>query len=179
MKRNIITKLELARLVVCSSGNITQHIKRGNIIEENKRIDTENDINRKWIDKQILKKKTKDAVSEIQEDKEHAEKIAELMLRKEEAKTTKAELEVMKEINQLIDKKIVDSFAMSIAKNVRELILPLGVRLAPILGGIFGNTDPEKIALARIEIEKECSRAVNTIIQTTEMEICNGEEENE
>jgi hypothetical protein len=182
IEKTLITKTEFSKLLNCTLPNVTYNIRVGNIVTtEDDLIDIENDLNKKFM-RAYKSKKTKNTILKSMkgsDDNEYANQIGELEYRKQEAQTTKIELEVRRSMNQLIDKQIIKGSFLLIAKNVRELLLPIGIRLAPSLGGIFNNTDPEKIAEARIEIEKEISRAIKSIIEITEREITNSEDEEE
>ena len=67
---NLLTRKQVAELINKTPGYVGMYIKRGKLIEENKRIDTDNSANKHFISKYITKELSKNTAEEVEKNED-------------------------------------------------------------------------------------------------------------
>lgn len=97
-------------------------------------------------------------------------------IRKDEVAAKLGEVKFQKELNKLVLREFCENVFVLFGKTIREMLLPQGQRLAPLIGGIFESTDPEKIRAVQIKIDEENGRCVSDVIGIVERGILTDDE---
>lgn len=107
-----------------------------------------------------------------------------LAVRALKAKVEKDEIDIrlkkikaQKDLNQLIDKKLVQDIFGRMGKCIREMIFPLPDRLSDEIAAMFESTDTEKVSSVRKLISEDISRFLTDFLSIMETDLKNDSSE--
>lgn len=172
-KKELVSKIRFAEMCGMNHNTLNHYMggddPRVITDAESGKIDLRNEKNDEFLRIQKVKINQKQALESA--DFETRTKIAELLKIESDAKWKASK--ARRDIGDLILKDMVEFGYAAIAKAIRELILPIGDRIAPEIAAIFETTDRKKILKARKKINDEHGRALEDIIKTIKEQVDN------
>lgn len=168
--KNLMTQIGFIRKTGMSKNNFSAYVASGKIIqEEDGKIDANNTVNAEFIEAQKRRSRKK-AYLDMESVPERTVKAN---LLKIESDARWKSIKAQREMNKLIDSRLVQNVFGLMGKNIRNLLFPVGTRLAPNLCAICGVTDSEIILRVMNEIDEEIARAIEDLIKITVVDIQN------
>ena len=168
---NLVTQTEFMRQSGLPRNNFAAYVAEGRIVydQETKLVDKTNPVNARFLRDQKRKAKKKVMIDTAQVD----ERTIKANLLKVEADARWKSIKAQREMNELISVKIVENTFGLIGKNIRNLLFPVGTRLAPNICAICGTTDSEIVLKVQTEIEEEIAKAIEDLVKVTVVDIQN------
>jgi hypothetical protein len=168
--KNLMTQIGFIRKTGMARNNFSAYVAAGKIIvEENGKIDANNPVNSEFIEAQKRRSRKK-AYLDMESVPERTVKAN---LLKIESDARWKSIKAQKEMNTLINKKLVQNVFGLMAKNIRNLLFPVGTRTAPNVCALCGVTDSETQLKVQAEIDEEIARAIEDLIKVTVIDIQN------
>lgn len=174
-KRNpeddLVTQTEFMRQSGLPRNNFAAYVAEGRIVydQDTKLVDKTNPVNARFLRDQKRKSKKRVMIDTAQVD----ERTVKANLLKVEADARWKSIKAQREMNKLIDTKLVENIFGLIGKNIRNLLFPVGTRLAPNICAICGTTDSEIVLRVQTEIEEEIAKAIEDLVKVTVVDIQN------
>jgi len=168
--KNLMTQIGFIRKTGMAGNNFSAYVAAGKIVvEENGKIDANNPVNAEFIETQKRRSRKK-AYLDMESVPERTVKAN---LLKIESDARWKSIKAQKEMNNLIDKKLVQNIFGLMGKNIRNLLFPVGTRLSPNVCAMCGVTNSETILKVQGEIDEEIARAIEDLIKITVIDIEN------
>ena len=168
--KDLMTQIGFMRKTGMARSHFAAYVAAGKIIqEENGKIDANNPVNAEFIETQKRRSRKK-AYLDMESVPERTVKAN---LLKIESDARWKSIKAQREMNKLIDSRLVQNVFGLIGKNIRNLLFPIGTRLSPNLCAMCGTTDSEIILKVQNEIDEEVSRAIEDLIKVTIVDIQN------